>query len=558
VFAELLANGDFFSSHWALVLGIGLAFFLLQLALSTRIYLRSAQHDRILVDLCEDLEEGGDGRGELHSLPRSFTWIRWVLSIFPARSSSPPGNFTRDEVLQELDTRIASSSDYLLLQRMGVMAPLLGVVLTVLGFYWLQVGESDEQSLQSILLVVTPLVSGVGTGAVLALVNQALLHGAGVRVERLRMTARTWFDAAIWSHVGLDTQAATVKAIAAIERFAHSVGESADRQAASTGRMEATTESMRGAASQFGAVVQSFGAEMKGVPQTLFDLRNATAVSAEALKELILVGGRAVANLDVSVAAFRTTIDREFADAAKLHLRSSQALAESVLHIGDTTESLKSGSEELKQIAQSSAASTEQINDSLRQHLVGANRKLHDAVQTLAGQIAGLSEVASGLSASVEATAEEFDKAAGSTREALAGTAKGLSDAGKQLRGTIESDLAPSQRTMHDAAASFAGSARQLSEFIEQGLGPATRELAALHHTMAGLGDAVHSIQQFSHARADIDRLTETLARAAEITDAIAALPEQLREVLEQTVRRSGASANSRLGIRTWLGGRPR
>ena len=108
------------------------------------------------------------------------------MSNFPADTTNPPGNFTREDVLQELDTRIASNGDYLLLQRMGVMAPLLGVVLTVVGFYWLKVGD-EEQSLQSILLAVTPLVSGVGTGAVLALINQVLLHIAGRRAESLRM-----------------------------------------------------------------------------------------------------------------------------------------------------------------------------------------------------------------------------------------------------------------------------------------------------------------------------------------------------------------------------------
>ncbi len=42
---------------------------------------------------------------------------------------------------QELDARIASDGGYLLLQRMGVMAPLLGVVLTVAGaqLFYLQV-----------------------------------------------------------------------------------------------------------------------------------------------------------------------------------------------------------------------------------------------------------------------------------------------------------------------------------------------------------------------------------------------------------------------------------
>ncbi|HVT27732.1 MAG TPA: hypothetical protein VHE81_06915 [Lacipirellulaceae bacterium] len=126
-------------------------------------------------------------------------WLKWVVVNFPADAASS-GNFTREDALTELDVQIAGDGRYLLLQRMGVMAPLLGVILTVAGFYWLHVSEKD-QSLQTILWAVTPLVSGVGTGAVLALINQGLLHIAGQRVESLRMKARTWFDTVVWNRL---------------------------------------------------------------------------------------------------------------------------------------------------------------------------------------------------------------------------------------------------------------------------------------------------------------------------------------------------------------------
>ena len=59
----------------------------------------------------------------------------------------------------------------------------------------------------------------MGTGAVLALINQVLLHFAGRRVESLRMTARTWFDTVIWSRSSFDTQTSTVNAVQAMERL---------------------------------------------------------------------------------------------------------------------------------------------------------------------------------------------------------------------------------------------------------------------------------------------------------------------------------------------------
>lgn len=369
-YLDYLPTADQLSTHWAVVIAVGAAFLLLQLVLSLRLYLRARRHERVLDRLHDDLDRGGNGRGDYRhgqraALPRNFTWLRWVLDVFPAGATAPAGNFTRDQVLHELDTRIASDSSYLLLQRLGIMAPLLGVVLTVVGFFWLKVDESGEQSLQTILIAVMPLVSGVGAGAVLALVNQALLQAVGGRLERLRMTARAWFDAAIWRHVGVDAQAATVSAVAALDKFARQVALTADQHAASSNQLEVSTASMRHAAWQFEEVVRAFQGEMKGIPQALCVLRDATAASANALQELLPVGARAVSNLDVSVAAFRSTVDREFTEAAKLHYRSSKALAASVQHIAESTELLNAAAAALKQATESTANSFEQIDHPL-------------------------------------------------------------------------------------------------------------------------------------------------------------------------------------------------
>jgi ABC-type transporter Mla subunit MlaD len=161
----------------------------------------------------------------------------------------------------------------------------------------------------------------------------------------------------------------------------------------------------------------------------------------------------------------------------------------------------------------------------------------------------------------LRAMLEEFSLAVGRTgplHEALAGTAKELAEAGKHLRRSVEGDMAPSQRSMRDSATTFANAAVQLNDFTQEGLVPATRELATLHDTLRGLEEVVASIRNFSHARADIDRLNATLARSAEISDALAALPDQLREILEQRTNHSAGLSNLPGRVRTWLGRRPK
>ena len=216
-----------FSSDWALVAVIGLVFFLVQIALTLSFCRRIRRQERTIQELECEFELGCPCEFEDEHVRSESGWADWVLTHFPVGRTGMPANFTREDALQELDSRLASDSGYLLLQRMGVMAPLLGVVLTVVGFYWLKVGD-ENQSLGTILWAVTPLVSGVGTGAVLALVNQVLLHFASRRVESLRMTARNWFDAEIWSRSRSDDQT-TPNAVQVTDDLVKSALEDIDR-----------------------------------------------------------------------------------------------------------------------------------------------------------------------------------------------------------------------------------------------------------------------------------------------------------------------------------------
>ncbi|MFV1965357.1 MAG: hypothetical protein ACC628_08035 [Pirellulaceae bacterium] len=331
-----------FSSHWNVVLLVAATFFLLQMGLCLRFAMRMRRDERTLAALLDDLRRGGKGRG----MSRRFPWLIWVSEIFPADSTTS-GNYARDDVLNELDTHIASRADYLLLQRLGVMAPLLGVILTVLGFWWLDFSDAENQSLDELIFAVTPLVIGVGSGAVLALINQALLHFAGMRSEALRMAARRWFDRAVWHEVGLDTQAATVKAIAGIEKMARALSDTADKHQETTQWLSESTLAIQESATEFHDVVQGLSARVRGLPESLAELRNAMHSSVETFESLIPVAERVVAGLDVSVSAFRTAVENQFLEAAKLHRTAIVDISDAADRLSESTGHLRVGSKEI-------------------------------------------------------------------------------------------------------------------------------------------------------------------------------------------------------------------
>ncbi len=502
-----------FSTHWAIVLEIAVGFFALQIAFCIHFIRWLGKHERTLTALNEDVERGGDGRKNIQELAKHFPWLKWVNSNFPAGTSTP-GNYTREDVLHELDTRIASNSAYLALQRLSVAAPLLGVILTVLGFRFIVLPETEDPSLSEMLNVVTPLVLGVGAGAVLAMINQFLLHFAGSRAEAMRTVGRTWFDSAIWYSVGLDTQAATVKSIAAIERMAKSISDAADHQAENAHRLVESTSAMCHAAAEFREIVQVFGSDIKDLPDTLRDVRDAVSASAKTLDALLPVGQRAVAGLDVSVSAFRTSIEQDFIPAASRHRESLDSLSDANLKaLGD---------------------SSSRIQDAAK--AVTEGTVLFSKVLEEQSQFSGL------LSPLHQTLHESIDR---------------LARAGAQLEATVNDEMNPSQQAFHGAAASFAASAAQLADFIERGVEPATKRLAKLHRTLAGLEQTAKAMQEFGLAGGDVERITRSLADAADVADAIAALPGQIREILEQHANGQGEVAGSTGKLMGWLRSRP-
>jgi hypothetical protein len=616
LFAQI---GPLFTSHWHVVVLIAVMFFATQIFLCTRFILRMTKQRRILGSLQSHLDKGGDGRVVAEGTVVAFSWAEWVTRVFPG-GTEIPGNYTRDDVLQELDTRIASSSDYLALQRLGVMAPLLGVILTVAGFWWLEAPENAE-SLDSILFAVTPLVLGVGAGAGLAFINQILLHLAGSKAEALRMAARNWFDSAIWSGIGLDTQAATIKAIHSIEKMADAISNSASQHTESTERLLETTTSFQNAGASLHDAVRSFGRKMKDIPGSLADLHSTTADMAEALEKLIPVGRRAVAGLDVSVSAFRTAVENDFVEAATLHHQVLEQVNESAVRLGESTEHLRTGSKGLNAIVSAQDEMFGVMNETMQSRVLPAHETLYTTVGGLSEQMNEFRTLVDALSQNVNIVAQEFGSVAGKLEPAVnafSAAVDGQFTAATSQHEANLHTLSGSVQKIHESAGTLTEGAQRLnavlSEHAELGermgpahdvmqkavetmgsagealhstmsdvaptqhnlrvasdsfsdsanqlatfvetLGPAAAQLGQLDETLLRMKDTVGAIQNFSKLDMDVEQLVGVMAQAATVAEAISDLPDRIRDILEELVATHG-EAQTRGPIMGWLRGRP-
>jgi len=593
------------------------------------------RHQRELAKLISDMENEEDGR-DIEPFVSDIPWLKWVDENFP-RDSAAPANYTRDDVLKELDTQIASDGHYLLLQRLGVMAPLLGVIITVIGFIMLlpkSAAMSEELAMGDILYMVTPLVAGVGTGAALAFINAGLLHLAGVRVEAVRDSARAWFDSAIWRNVGLDVQAATVKAITAMERMAKSVTQSAVRQEKNAGALQESITKIYQSSDTFQQTYMAFGEELGELPQSLAELTLTVRAAAEAIQSLVPVGERAVLGLDVSVSAFSNAVEGQFAEAAKNHRTTTESLEEAVGRINESTMQLKVSSGDLQETVNAHTNSFKTLNRSLQKQVLPAHESFLAAMSRFNGQADGLLERLDNLHSEVIASIEKMSSLAPEATDAIATftastdafssavqdgfavaaqehrentdklvdsvgrlsqSADGLNEGGAAIEGLVtlhtqlgqqlegmqqslrqavdqltetgaslhqsfENEVVPSQRSMNEAVDSFANSSQNLAAFVEQGIAPVTERFANMDETVKRLASTVESIQNFTEVRKDIEHLSGALAQAARVAEAITALPEQVRNVLEEVSKahEEQALANSRGSLTTWFRGRKR
>jgi chromosome segregation ATPase len=254
-------------------------------------------------------------------------------------------------------------------------------------------------------------------------------------------------------------------------------------------------------------MVQEFGGKTQELPETLDAMRLAMGESVTTIESLAPVAERIVAGLDVSVMAFRTSVERQTQEAVLLQ-KNLEQVARAVEQIELVGDALAKGTAAIEEVLQQQIAVEQEIEPA------------HEAMKTAIDRVAA---------------------------------------AGTSLQKTMDDHVAPSQQTMAQAAESFAGSADRLSSFVDQGLVPVTQRLAALDQTLSQLAGTVRAIQQFSDVGGEIEKLSRSLAQAATVAQAISELPDQIRRILEQTVAvQRSQMDNSQPGWRAWLGGRSR
>lgn len=317
--------------HLSVAIGLGLVFFVFQCWVTLRAH---------------------RAHGEIRAL-----WTKWASS---------PSHFnrrSRDELLRQLDHLILSDKWRLMLRRLSVMAPLFGLLLTALGFIFLNpgsilasVGSDAKIEATNVFQALQPLYSGVLVGTSLAIINQILLQGieqAGIEVREscdviaVQSSANAVSDAIadlgdVIRGITAAAQARLASAISdsegQIRQFATSASNASETLAAITVEYNSHKGSLTAASTGFGSVVEAISRQMdagatalRGEIQDLNSKLASTTValcrSADVLDTASNTIASSVASFNSSIASLSSEVTSVIAAGARFQQSSIDAIA---------------------------------------------------------------------------------------------------------------------------------------------------------------------------------------------------------------------------------------
>lgn len=419
-------------------------------------------------------------------------WLGWVAARFHD-GAFQDGHYRREDALAQLDNWLEGHGSYLFLQRTFIMAPLIGLLITVIGFFFLQPATSDSADLKQILYALSPLVLGVGTGAALALFNQLLLHLAGKGTESVRTAAYRWFDDCVWKYVQAKPHVAANDAADALQTMAETIRTSIGDYRGATAAINQTCQSLQAVGSAAVSATDRLQSQMAAISDQMKELQTSTKNVVNVANGIVPAVETVTAELAESVRAFKSVIEVPLGQAATRHQASAELFASSVEQIRESAAQLNTQFDSFGQIVKAQATAGREWSRSLQDDVLPAQRSFRQAGTQL-------TDAANGFAAT--------------------------------------------QQAFREAADSMQRSANGLAAFVRDGVGPATHRLAELDQILTRVPEANLAVQQITQLSPEFADLVRSLAQAAAAAEAIRSLPEQIRAVLQAVV--SGHNGNPR------------
>jgi hypothetical protein len=398
---------------------------------------------------------------------------------------------TREHVKERVDEYVYSLGPYRFLQKLAILAPVIGVMLTGLGFLLLEAETIELGALAA------PLASGVLAGCLLGMTNQAVLYLAESRM------------------------------IQVVDSMHH---ELATRWANIASRLGEPTEHFREASSQFDsavhkltAIIGSFPSNAASLNQRFLEVENLARASVATLNSLD-------ERLRISADSFRDVSDKLANAASDEFVAAVHRLQQSVDTLGSTADSSKKSALDLESTANSLAS----FADTYIKEYAGLSRRMQELVEQTSDSIRRLTQAlnhsANSISEPILLTASRLSQV-GDASERSAQAANELTRVSLLLKQFIETTSQPAKDTFE-----------QLKRMSTE-IGEAYAGVGALLEKLDAAGsEQVEAQQIFLHlikrrALPAVEVLQRATGTFEDSAISISESSEQLAEILERLSR---------------------
>lgn len=452
---------------------------------------------------------------------------------------------TRAEAVEDLDDRIQASKSLVILQRLTVIAPLLGVIITAIA---LMLNSSESETVSEVLDNVKPLFSGVLAGAVLSIINQFMVIEclANIRGQR---------DQAAQSLKDTDFRKATSPA----ELAAGDLVKGAKALQSAMGSMVSQSKKLASVQEQ---LITQGTASMNQLLESCHQLQTKTdslrLPRIEQIDEASQRIGDAVKGLADAMAqadsVLRTQVDEHYRA-----LQDSRALMEDRLS-KESTEANDRFRDAAKSFVDKTAAAAKRMEGAMDRLNGRIEESLDSAVDSLTttfrdaanSETVRFQDQAKQIAAAVEglATAAEGVQSVSSSFKRLSGSFESLSssfDSGSRSiaeQEKVVSSLADSSSVLSKASDQLARSVAELETKGVSGLSTATQSMSTVAKAV------VPAMESLANTPNDLRETLEGIRRSAEKSTAVL---ERVEALTAQAAKHAETAAAQSMK-RGWFG----
>ncbi len=486
-----------------------------------------------LMAACHRFKRALDAAKEHPEETSGFVWLVNVRNMFTQANGTWIDNapIPRDAVIDSLDNEIWRTSRYSALQRWGLAAPLLGVILSAFGFMVSPPQLTGE--VQDVMSKLGPLFTGVFVGALMALVNQVYLHFAAIELSAVRAKAVLWFDEIVWKAISQNAHnalgqaaSATQSAAAYLENSSHQLATSniayRDSLLELNRQLAQVREAAQATSATFNTFTTSFG-EM--TEQIRASIRNLTAINETA---------NAVENSGAI-----------WASAANKVSNASTAIEESSLKLAETSNNFSTNFEAMHQSLKDNLGASTSGLLAVVNNLTDPIQRLETSIQHMQENTDRHSELSAALSAAVKQSdqflmermalnADEADlqkEMASRVRLSIESMQK-LTDTVGAV-GNIGASLNQAAAGLNESAAAIGGAVKNFAEL------QATVH-SSISETTSGLQNAArdlaHPIQSL---HGSVERVSASTEGHADLSERIGNLTHQTERLIQDRVQAS-------------------